>query len=117
MRIEDEHLKEVFINLLRDEYCRKILAEAEEPISVAELSKRLGIPLSSAHRCVKTLVEMGLITPVRFVITDDGKKYRLYQTAIEVIRVSFAKGDLTVEVKPKMELSDRFTKLLKEMRG
>jgi DNA-binding IclR family transcriptional regulator len=116
LRIEDERLKTLLVKILNDESCRRILAFSTRPVSVAELSSKLNIPLSSTYRCVKTLMDAGLLLAVGSVLTDEGKKYNLYQTAVTAIDIHFSDGNLQVELTPRMDLTHQFTKLLKSLR-
>jgi predicted transcriptional regulator len=116
LRINEEQLKEALMRILTDECCRRILSSSEKPISVADLSNRLDIPLSSTYRRVKTLVSMGLLVVVKSVVTEDGKKYNLYQSAVEDISVRFTKGHLQIDITPRAGLTYQFTKLLRSLK-
>jgi hypothetical protein len=87
----------VLLEALGDRYTRMILLSIiDEPKSVIDISRERNIPISSAYRKIHWLERMRLITAKGFVITDDGKKYHLYQSRIRSVHVSLATNTIRV---------------------
>jgi DNA-binding Lrp family transcriptional regulator len=85
--------------MLSDEYSRKIVQSAmTHARSVEDFSRESRIPLSTCYRRVRDLVNDGILIVERIVITPDGKKYELFRSVYQAIRVDFADGNLIVDV-------------------
>ncbi|MFQ5970140.1 MAG: winged helix-turn-helix domain-containing protein [Nitrososphaerales archaeon] len=98
--IVDSPLEEgVLLKALGDEYTRMILLSLiDEPKSVIDIIREKNIPLSSAYRKIHWLEKARLIRAKGFVITDDGKKYHLYQSKVKTIQISLATNSIKVEI-------------------
>ena len=111
MIVNDEPAKQRILTALSDDYSRQILAATvHEPLSVLQLSKNYGMPITTAYRRVQDLVEAGLIAAVKSGRTTDGKWYELYRSLLLRIDVTFDGVDVIVEAKLN-DVSDRFTRM------
>src|SRR5690606_1239181 len=77
----------------------KLFSSAEPRLTLAEISRRLDIPKSTAHNILKTLISEGLIEKV------DGEAYALGTSIIA----------LTQGVRVNVELRDRAAPLIREL--
>ena len=87
------------LKALGDEYTRMILLSIiDEPKSVIDITREKKIPISSAYRKIHWLENARLIGVKGFVITDDGKKYHLYQSKVKTVQISLATNAIKVEI-------------------
>jgi uncharacterized protein YjiK len=94
--IIDEH---ALLEALGDKYTRMILLSViDEPKSVIDVTKEQNIPISSAYRKIHWLEKSHLIGVKGFVITNEGKKYHLYQSRIKTMHVSLATNSIKIEI-------------------
>jgi len=86
------------LKALGDKYTRTILLSIiDEPKSVIDITREQNIPISSAYRKIHWLENSHLINVKGFVITNDGKKYHLYQSRIKAVRISLATNAIQIE--------------------
>ncbi len=88
-------------NLLRalgDECARNILLSMiDEPKSAIDITREKKIPISSVYRKIHWLENARLIKVKGFIITDDGKKYHIYQSRIGTIQISLLNNKIKVQ--------------------
>ncbi|MCD6137279.1 MAG: helix-turn-helix transcriptional regulator [Deltaproteobacteria bacterium] len=86
--------------VLMDKYSLKILASTTiTPKSVPDLSMTLRIPIASCYRKVKALEKLGLLECVGTILTNDGKRVRLYKSKASSISIEFAGEKLRIVIK------------------
>ena len=118
MLITDEQAKDRVLKALADEYSRKMLnASIQHARSVVELSREQNIPMSSAYRRVHEMIEAGLITVERSVVTDDGKRYDLYRSTVKDVSIRFGPGRVEIELTPNEDVISKFMRMWSYMRG
>jgi len=106
-----EEQKKAILRALVDDQSRLILASTmQRPKSVVEITREQAIPVTSTYRKVKELKESGLLRVERIVLTDDGKKYETFRSAIRSANVRFDKGILDVEVTANVEADEKMVK-------
>ena len=95
----DSKLRKGILKALSDEYSRTIMNfTIEEPKSVVEIVKNCNIPMTTAYRRVNELEENKILKVTGSIVTDDGKKYFLYQSRIKAIYVIFGLDSLDVQI-------------------
>lgn len=95
----DSKLKKDILKALSDEYSRTIMNfTIEKPKSVVEIVKECDIPMTTAYRRVNELEENKILKVTGSVVTDDGKKYFLYQNRLKSIYVIFGLEALDVQI-------------------
>ena len=95
----DSQLRKDILDALSDEYSRKILNYTiEQPRSVVDIVKALAIPMTTAYRRVNALTDQKLLKVTGSIVTDDGKKYFLYQSKLKAIYVVFGLESLNVQI-------------------
>lgn len=112
MQVLDEARKAQVLQALADDYSRKILASTIVVAkSVIDISREHNIPISTAYRRVHELLESGLLTIQRIIITDDGKKYEIYRSMVRNVTIQFERGAVQVFIEPNEDVVDKFTRL------
>lgn len=95
----DSEFKKAILKALSDEYSRTIMNfTIEEPKSVLDIIKECNIPMTTAYRRVHELEENKILKATGSIITDDGKKYFLYQNRLKSIYVIFGLESLDVQI-------------------
>ena len=98
LKIEEPEIKESFLEILSDKYCRSILeAIMDTPKSAIEVSREKIIPLSTVYRRIQQLHDSKMIR-TSGVITEEGKRLFLYKSKIKEVNTSFSNGKIDVEV-------------------
>ena len=98
LKIEEPEIKESFLEILSDKYCRSILeAIMDTPKSAIEVSREKIIPLSTVYRRIQQLHDSKMIR-TSGVITEEGKRLFLYKSKIKEVNTSFSDGKIDVEV-------------------
>lgn len=123
MIITNEKQKKAIVNALLDEYSRKILdSTINESKSIIEIIREQDIPMTSAYRRVKLLMDNKLVKVERSMVTEDGKRYYLYLSSIKNASIKYDEGKLIVEITPNIKelpedkLLRSFTNIQQEMR-
>lgn len=96
---KDSEFKNAILKALSDEYSRTIMNYTiEKPKSVVNMVKDCDIPMTTAYRRVRELEESKILKVIGSIVTDDGKKYFLYQNRLKAIYVVFGLESLDVQV-------------------
>jgi len=86
------------IEALADAESREILfSTIKKGKTAAELSRQLHIPLSSVYKKLTDLEELTLIKVEKWLISDKGRKFKVYKSRI-------SKADITIK-KPEPSLN------------
>jgi len=95
----DSELRKAVLKALSDDYSRTIMNYTiEKPKSVVDISKDCNVPMTTAYRRVHELEENKILKITGSIVTDDGKKYFLYQNRLKAIYVVFGLDALDVQI-------------------
>ena len=95
----DSNFRKAILKALSDEYSRTIMNYAiEKPKSVVDIVKDCNIPMTTTYRRVHELEKNKILKVTGSIVTDDGKKYFLYQSRIKAIYVIFGLDSLDVQI-------------------
>ncbi|UCE72983.1 MAG: helix-turn-helix transcriptional regulator [Methanomassiliicoccales archaeon] len=95
--------------IITDEYSAKILvATYKRPKSALELSHRFGIPIAACYRRIHLLEKVGLLTCVDKVLTQKGKRIKIYLSQLKNAYIFFEKGKLRVRFELKTGTVENF---------
>ena len=95
----DSNLRKAILKALSDEYSRTIMNYTiEKPRSVIDMVKDCDVPMTTAYRRVHELEENKILKVTGSIVTDDGKKYFLYQNRLKSIYVIFGLEALDVQI-------------------
>ncbi len=87
--------------LLSDIYSIKILSSTyNRPRSAQELSLKFDIPIASCYRRIHELEKAGLMCCTSRVLTNKGKRLRLYQSQVNGIYLYFQYDKVKVKLNP-----------------
>jgi len=82
------------IEALADSESRAILFSiVKKGNTAAELSDKLKIPLSSVYKKLSDLEELTLIEVEKWMLSDKGRKYKVYRSRIKQAEISIKKPE------------------------
>jgi predicted ArsR family transcriptional regulator len=82
------------IEALADSESRAILFSiVKKGSTAAELSDKLKIPLSSVYKKLSDLEELTLIEVEKWMLSDKGRKYKVYRSRIKQAEISIKKPE------------------------
>lgn len=89
------------IEALADSESRAILFSViKKGMTASELSEKLKIPLSSVYKKLGDLEELTLIEVERWMISDKGRKFKIYKSRISKADISIKKPDPVLNLVP-----------------
>lgn len=68
--------------------------------TASELSEKLKIPLSSVYKKLADLEELTLIKVEKWMISDKGRKFKVYRSRISKADISIKKPEPTLDLVP-----------------
>lgn len=89
------------IEVLADAESRAILfSTIRRGSTAADLSGRLGIPLSSVYKKLDDLERLALIRVEKSMISDKGRRYRVYKSRISRAEISIKRPEPALVLTP-----------------
>ena len=89
------------IEALADSESRAILFSIiKKGMTASELSEKLKIPLSSLYKKLSDLEELTLIEVEKWLISDKGRKFKMYKSRISKADISIRKPDPVLNLVP-----------------
>ncbi|MCH7967290.1 MAG: helix-turn-helix domain-containing protein [Nitrosopumilus sp.] len=89
------------IEALADSESRAILFSViKKGSTAAELSNKLKIPLSSVYKKLADLEELTLIKVEKWLLSDKGRKYKVYRSRISKAEISIKKPEPILTLVP-----------------
>ncbi len=89
------------LEALADAQSRAILFSViKEGKTAAELAEEHRIPLSSVYKKISDLEDLSLIKVERWILSDNGKKFKLYKSRISKADVSIRKPEPVISLSP-----------------
>ena len=89
------------IEALADSESRSILFSIiKKGMTASELSERLKIPLSSVYKKLADLEELTLIEVEKWMISEKGRKFKMYKSRISKADISIRKPDPVLNLVP-----------------
>jgi len=112
---EDCDIEEV-ASLLEDETVRTILtATSIEPMSANALSDRCGVSEPTVYRRLNDLRACDLIEEQTRPDPSGGHHHKVYSPRLSRVTVELDGGELTLDVRRREDMADRFTELVEGM--
>ena len=102
--IDDDGRKQVFLNLLSDQFSIKILTtiinNAKTPV---EISRDTGVPISTVYRRLQFLQENKLVKVLGGINTNG--KFFAYQSKIKEVNATFSGESIRTSVIPNLNFT------------
>jgi hypothetical protein len=89
------------LEALADAQSRSIIFSIiKEGKTALELSEKYRIPLSSVYKKISDLEDLALIRIDKWVLSDSGKKFKIYKSRISRAEISIKKPEPTITLSP-----------------
>jgi predicted transcriptional regulator len=89
------------LEALADAQSRSILFSViKEGKTASELAEEHRIPLSSVYKKISDLENLSLIKVDRWILSDNGKKFKIYKSRISKADVSIRKPEPVISLSP-----------------
>lgn len=89
------------LEALADVQSRSILFSIiKEGMTALELSEKYRIPLSSVYKKISDLEELTLVKVDKWILSDSGKKFKVYKSRISRAEISIKKPEPTITLSP-----------------
>jgi hypothetical protein len=85
------------LEALADSQARSILFSIiKEGRTALELSEKYRIPLSSVYKKISDLEDLALVRVDKWILSDNGKKFKAYKSRISQAEISIKKPEPTI---------------------
>jgi predicted transcriptional regulator len=85
------------LEALADSQARSILFSIiKEGKTALELSEKYRIPLSSVYKKISDLEDLALVRVDKWILSDNGKKFKVYKSRISQAEISIKKPEPTI---------------------
>jgi len=89
------------LEALADAQSRSILFSIiKEVMTALELSEKYRIPLSSVYKKISDLEELTLVKVDKWVLSESGKKFKVYKSRISRAEISIRKPEPVITLSP-----------------
>lgn len=89
------------LEALADAQSRSILFSIiKEGMTALELSEKYRIPLSSVYKKISDLEDLTLVKVDKWVLSESGKKFKVYKSRISRAEISIRKPEPTITLSP-----------------
>lgn len=108
MIIQSQRVKKTILTALADEEMTKILDSVMyHSKSIADITRENNIAHTTCYRKTKWLINEGLVSVDKIVITPEGKKFSLYFSVFKSINVKYESNNVIVEAEQNFDIVKR----------
>ncbi len=108
MIVESQRAKKAILAALADEEMTKILDSIMyHSKSIADITRENNIAHTTCYRKTKWLINEGLVSVDKIVITPEGKKFSLYYSVFKSINVKYESNNVIVEAEQNFDIIKR----------
>jgi DNA-binding IclR family transcriptional regulator len=108
MIVESQRAKKALLAALADEEMIKILDSVMyHSKSIADITRENNIAHTTCYRKTKWLINEGLVSVDKIVITPEGKKFSLYFSVFKSINVKYESNNVIVEAEQNFDIVKR----------
>lgn len=108
MIVESQRAKKAILAALADEEMTKILDSVMyHSKSIADITRENNIAHTTCYRKTKWLINEGLVSVDKIVITPEGKKFSLYFSVFKYINVKYESNNVIVEAEQNFDIVKR----------
>jgi len=105
MIVESQRAKKAILAALADEEMTKILDSVMyHSKSIADITRENNIAHTTCYRKTKWLINEGLVSVDKIVITPEGKKFSLYFSVFKSINVKYESNNVIVEADENFDI-------------
>lgn len=81
-----------------------------------EIVRQCTLPPSSVYRRISEFLTCGLLVVDRIIVTEEGKKYSLYRSAVKEMRADFKAGEIELNISFNTDVVDKLSRIWTTMR-
>ena len=108
MIVQSQSAKKAILAALADEEMTKILDSVMyHSKSIADITRENNIAHTTCYRKTKWLINEGLVSVDKIVITPEGKKFSLYFSVFKSINVKYESNNVIVEAEQNFDIVKR----------
>ena len=108
MIVESQRAKNAILAALADEEMTKILDSVMyHSKSIADITRENNIAHTTCYRKTNWLINEGLVSVDKIVITPEGKKFSLYFSVFKSINVKYESNNVIVEAEQNLDIVKR----------
>ena len=108
MIVQSQRAKKAILAALADEEMTKILDSIMyHSKSIADITRENNIAHTTCYRKTKWLINEGLVSVDKIVITPEGKKFSLYYSVFKSINVKYESNNVIVEAEQNFDIVKR----------
>ena len=108
MIIKSQRLKDTILTALADKEMIKILDSVMyNPKSVNDIIKENNIPHTTAYRKIKWLVDERLLVIDKIDITEEGRKFNLFRSALKSVNVKYEYNALIIDAEQNIDITGK----------
>ena len=108
MIVESQRAKKAILAALADEEMTKILDSVMyHSKSIADITRENNIAHTTCYRKTKWLINEGLVSVDKIVITPEGKKFSLYYSVFKSVNVKYESNNVIVEAEQNFDIVKR----------
>ena len=108
MIVQSQRAKKAILAALADEEMTKILDSVMyHSKSIADITRENNIAHTTCYRKTKWLINEGLVSVDKIVITSEGKKFSLYFSVFKSINVKYESNNVIVEAEQNFDIVKR----------
>ena len=105
MIVESQRAKKAILAALADEEMTKILDSVMyHSKSIADITRENNIAHTTCYRKTKWLINEGLVSVDKIVITPEGKKFSLYRSVFKSINAKYEINNVIVEAEQNFDI-------------
>jgi predicted transcriptional regulator len=110
MIIKSQRIKRALLTALADEEMLKIMnCVIDRSKSFNDIiAENSSISRTTVFRKIKWLLKEGLIIVDKIVLTQDGKKFSLYNSTLKAINAKYEVDNVTVEAEPNFDIAKKW---------
>ena len=98
--IVDKSLTQTILEAFGDDDKKKILTVAiQQTLLISEIIELCNLPQTSGYRKVNALIDAGLLIPMGFATTTDGKKVHKYVSVFDNFKIDIIRNNIIVKAK------------------
>ena len=108
MLVQSQRTKKAILSALADEEMTNILNSImDNSKSIADITRENNIAHTTCYRKTKWLINEGLVSVDKIVITPEGKKFSLYFSVFKSINVKYESNNVIVEAEQNFDIVKR----------
>ncbi len=96
---------------------QRVHLATDRAMSTVEISDECKLPSSTTYRRISSMIDSGLITVEKSIITESGKRYDLFRSVVRSVEVRYdIHEEVTISLTPNIDIISKFVRIWKYMK-